>query len=217
MPDQTQVSQSTSFCRSKAGGARFAACLVMYAGAVSVPLILGGVLKLPKDQVALLISADLFACGLVTLIQTVGIWQVGIRLPVMMGVTFAAVGPMIAMASTPGFGLLNIYGAVIAAGIFGTIVAPLVSRMLPVFPACGDRYRDHRHRHHLDACRRQLGGRAPVPTMPGYGDPFRLIVALDRSRLDPGDRRNMCAASSATSPCCSGSSSASSSPWLSAR
>ena len=44
--------------------------LVMYAGAVSVPLILGGVLKLPKDQVAFLISADLFACGLVTLMQT---------------------------------------------------------------------------------------------------------------------------------------------------
>src|SRR5690242_11218460 len=75
--------------------------LVMYAGAVAVPLILGGVMKLPKDQVALLISADLFACGLVTLIQTVGVWRFGIRLPIMMGVTFAAVGPMIAMASNP--------------------------------------------------------------------------------------------------------------------
>ena len=43
--------------------------LVMYAGAVAVPLILGAALKLPRDQVALLIDADLFACGIATFIQ----------------------------------------------------------------------------------------------------------------------------------------------------
>ena len=42
--------------------------LVMYAGAVAVPLILGAALKLPRDQVALLINADLFACGIATFI-----------------------------------------------------------------------------------------------------------------------------------------------------
>src|ERR1700712_2750500 len=46
--------------------------LVMYANAVAVPLILGGALKLPKDQIAMLINADLFACGIATLIQTIG-------------------------------------------------------------------------------------------------------------------------------------------------
>ena len=44
--------------------------LVMYANAVAVPLIVGGALHLPKDQIALLINADLFACGIATLIQT---------------------------------------------------------------------------------------------------------------------------------------------------
>src|SRR5262245_6735139 len=73
--------------------------LVMYAGAVAVPLIVGRALKLPPEQVALLISADLFCCGLVTLIQSFGLGRFfGIQLPVMMGVTFAAVGPMVAMA-----------------------------------------------------------------------------------------------------------------------
>lgn len=43
--------------------------LVMYAGAVAVPLILGAALKLPKDQIAFLINADLFACGIATMIQ----------------------------------------------------------------------------------------------------------------------------------------------------
>ncbi len=37
--------------------------LVMYAGAIAVPMIIGGALKLPKDQVAFLIAADLFCCG----------------------------------------------------------------------------------------------------------------------------------------------------------
>ncbi len=108
--------------------------LVMYAGAVAVPLIIGGALKLPKEQMAQLINADLFACGLATLVQSLGVWRFGIRLPVMMGVTFAAVGPMVVMAGTPDLGLLGIYGAVIGAGIFGILVAPVISRMLPLFP-----------------------------------------------------------------------------------
>jgi NCS2 family nucleobase:cation symporter-2 len=108
--------------------------LVMYAGAVAVPLIVGGALKLPKEQLALLINADLFACGLVTLCQALGIWRFGIRLPVMMGVTFAAVSPMVVMATNPEIGITGIFGAVIAAGVFGILVAPLISWMLPMFP-----------------------------------------------------------------------------------
>jgi NCS2 family nucleobase:cation symporter-2 len=108
--------------------------LVMYAGAIAVPLIIGGALKLPKEQIAFLINADLFCCGIVTLIQSLGIWKFGIRLPVMMGVTFAAVGPMLAMAGNPQLGILGIYGAVIAAGIFGIVVAPVMSSLVRFFP-----------------------------------------------------------------------------------
>src|SRR3982751_1121729 len=108
--------------------------LVMYAGAVAVPLIIGRALKLPPEDIAFLISADLFACGLATLVQCFGFPGVGIRLPVMMGVTFASVGPMLAMAASPEVGLLGIYGSVIAAGVFGILVAPFMSRLLPLFP-----------------------------------------------------------------------------------
>jgi uric acid transporter len=45
--------------------------LVMYAGAVAVPLSVGGALELPKEQIAFLINADLFACGIVTLIHAI--------------------------------------------------------------------------------------------------------------------------------------------------
>jgi xanthine/uracil permease len=79
--------------------------LVMYANAVAVPLIIGGALHLPKDQMAMLINADLFACGIATLIQTVGFGPFGIRLPIIMGVTAVSISPMLAMAAMPGVGL----------------------------------------------------------------------------------------------------------------
>jgi NCS2 family nucleobase:cation symporter-2 len=109
--------------------------LVMYAGAIAVPLIIGRALKLQPEQVAALISADLFCCGLVTLIQSLGIGKLfGIRLPVMMGVTFASVSPMLAMAANPTLGITGIFGAVIGAGVISIFIAPFVSRVLALFP-----------------------------------------------------------------------------------
>jgi len=111
--------------------------MVMYAGAIAVPLIVGRALKLSPEQVALLISADLFACGIVTLIQSLGFGRYfGIRLPVMMGVTFAAVGPMVAFANAmPGVeGARAIFGAIIGAGVLSMLIAPMISRLLRFFP-----------------------------------------------------------------------------------
>ena len=109
--------------------------LVMYANAVAVPLIIGGALHLPKDQMAMLINADLFACGIATLIQTVGFGPFGIRLPIIMGVTAVSISPMLAMTAMPGVGLTGIYGAVLVGGIFGLCVAPFVKYVLRFFPA----------------------------------------------------------------------------------
>ena len=111
--------------------------LVMYAGAVAVPLIVGRALKLSPEDVAFLISADLFCCGIVTIIQSFGMTRYfGIQLPVMMGVTFASVGPMVAMAGTyPGTdGARIIFGSIIGAGIIAMLIAPFISRMLRFFP-----------------------------------------------------------------------------------
>ncbi|WP_425261424.1 nucleobase:cation symporter-2 family protein [Rubrivivax sp. RP6-9] len=111
--------------------------LVMYAGAIAVPLIVGRALQLSPEQVALLISADLFCCGLVTLVQSLGMTRwFGIRLPVMMGVTFAAVGPMVAFAQAmPGVdGARAIFGAIIGAGVLSMLLAPAVSKLLRFFP-----------------------------------------------------------------------------------
>ena len=106
--------------------------LAMYAGAVAVPLILATAIGLPEEDLVYLINADLFTCGVATLIQAVGLWKVGIRLPIVQGVTFAAVTPMILIGQSGG--LPAIYGSVIVAGIVTLLVSPYFSKLLRFFP-----------------------------------------------------------------------------------
>ena len=106
--------------------------LAMYAGAVAVPLILANAIGLSGEELVYLINADLFTCGVATLIQTVGFWKVGFRLPIIQGVTFAAVTPMILIGEAGG--LTAIYGSVIVAGIITFLVSPYFSRLLRFFP-----------------------------------------------------------------------------------
>ena len=106
--------------------------LAMYAGAVAVPLILANAIGLPEEQLVYLINADLFTCGVATLIQTVGFRKIGFRLPIIQGVTFAAVTPMILIGQAGG--LTAIYGSVIVAGIITFLLSPYFSRLLRFFP-----------------------------------------------------------------------------------
>ncbi|MFH9675039.1 nucleobase:cation symporter-2 family protein [Streptomyces sp. NPDC017405] len=107
--------------------------LAMYAGAVAVPLIVGGAMKLSPADLAYLITADLLVCGIATLVQCVGFRHFGVRLPVMQGCTFAAVSPMVLIGTTQG-GLPAIYGSVIVAGLAIMLLAPVFGRLLRFFP-----------------------------------------------------------------------------------
>src|SRR5690349_21144014 len=72
---------------------------IMYAGAVAVPLIVGGALGLPAATTALLVSADLLVSGLATVFQSVGIAKiVGVRLRVVAGATCTVLSTMISVA-----------------------------------------------------------------------------------------------------------------------
>lgn len=171
--------------------------LVMYAGAIAVPLIIGRALKLPPQTIALLINADLLACGIVTVIQSLGIGPIGIRLPVMMGVTFAAVGPMLAIANDASIvgavpagaaqaaidaangteRLLTIFGAAIAAGIFALFMAPLLSLLMPLFPPIVTGSIILMIGISLMRVGVSWAAGAPASSMPAYGEPFNLGVA----------------------------------------
>lgn len=106
--------------------------LAMYAGAVVVPLIIGGALKLTPTQMAYLIAADLFTCGIATLLQVIGTKYVGIKLPVVLGCTFTAVGPIIGIALSSN--LATVYGSIIIAGLFVLLAAPVFGKLLKLFP-----------------------------------------------------------------------------------
>ena len=111
--------------------------LAFYAGAVIVPILLAGAIGLTERELIHLINADLFTCGIASIIQSVGFWKVGVRLPLLQGVTFTAVSPMIAIALAAGGGtegLLVIYGAVIVAGLVTFLLAPYFARLIRFFP-----------------------------------------------------------------------------------
>ncbi|HEY2044659.1 MAG TPA: 2-oxo-4-hydroxy-4-carboxy-5-ureidoimidazoline decarboxylase [Jatrophihabitans sp.] len=111
--------------------------LAFYAGAVIVPILLASAIHLSTAELIHLINADLFTCGIASIIQSVGLWKIGVRLPLLQGVTFTAVSPMITIGLAAGGGtkgLVAIYGAVIVAGLFTFLMAPYFSRLIRFFP-----------------------------------------------------------------------------------
>lgn len=107
--------------------------LSMYGGVIAPPLIVGSAAGLAADQTGLLVAAALFVSGAATLLQTLGIPFFGSRLPLVQGISFAAVSTMTAVA-TKGGGLPAVFGSIIAAGVVGLIVAPFFSRIVRLFP-----------------------------------------------------------------------------------
>ena len=116
--------------------------LAFYAGAVVVPIFIASQLGLDDVTKIHLINADLLTCGIATIIQSAGIGRfIGVRLPLIQGVTFTAVSPLIAIgaaATPPGAdpktGLATMYGSIIAVGLLVFLVAPIFSKFLRFFP-----------------------------------------------------------------------------------
>ncbi|MBU3144009.1 nucleobase:cation symporter-2 family protein [Clostridium sp. CF012] len=108
--------------------------LAMYAGALAVPIIVGTAIGLTPQQIGYLVAADLFTCGIATLIQSLGFGKhIGVKLPVIMGCSFVSVAPMITIGKASG--LPVIYGAVICAGIFVVLISFFFGKLLKFFPS----------------------------------------------------------------------------------
>ena len=109
--------------------------LTMYGGMIAVPLIIGQAAGLSAGDVGLLIAASLFAGGLATLLQTLGIPFFGCRLPLVQGVSFASVATMVAIIGNDGTGGMQVvFGAVIVSSLVGLLITPLFSRIIKYFP-----------------------------------------------------------------------------------
>ena len=116
--------------------------LAFYAGAVVVPFFIAKQLGLDDETLIHLINADLLTCGIATIIQSAGIGRfIGVKLPLIQGVTFTAVSPLIAIgaaATPPGAdpktGLATMYGSIIAVGLLVFLAAPFFAKILRFFP-----------------------------------------------------------------------------------
>ncbi|MFC0297233.1 nucleobase:cation symporter-2 family protein [Geobacillus jurassicus] len=106
--------------------------LAMYAGAIVVPLIVGGALHLTSEQLTYLVAIDLLTCGIATFLQAWKNKWFGIGLPVMLGCTFTAVGPMIAIGGQ--YGMPAVYGAILCAGAVVVLISPYFGKLRALFP-----------------------------------------------------------------------------------
>ena len=138
--DPHPVDQVPSFGRLTVLGIQHV--LAFYAGAVIVPWVIAQNLGLDTQTLIHLINADLFTCGIATIIQSAGIGRfIGVKLPLIQGVTVTAVSPLIAIgaaATPPGAdpktGLATMYGSIIAVGLIVFLVAPFFAKLLRFFP-----------------------------------------------------------------------------------
>ncbi|MFE2915256.1 nucleobase:cation symporter-2 family protein [Kitasatospora indigofera] len=107
----------------------------MYAGVAAPPLIIGAAAGLGPAQLTTLLAASLFIAGIATLLQTLGFWKVGSRLPFVNGVSFATVSPILAVvAAKKDAALPLIFGSTIVAGLFCFLLAPVFCRLVRFFP-----------------------------------------------------------------------------------
>lgn len=106
--------------------------LVFYATAVLVPIVIGRSLGLPHSEIVYLISADLLACGVATLVQSAGIWRFGARMPVVHGL--ASFGIPVAISIAKVYGLPTLFGSVITSGIAALLIVTFGARVLKLFP-----------------------------------------------------------------------------------
>lgn len=132
----SRVDEKFGFGKSTILGMQHVA--VMYGGAVAVPILIAGALGLTQEQLVYLISFDLFTCGIVSLIQTLGIGNfVGAKLPALMAISFVVVGPAISIGTGHGGGtegLTYILGGVIGAGVLVTILSQFATQLVRFFP-----------------------------------------------------------------------------------
>lgn len=104
--------------------------LAMYAGAMLVPIIVGTSLKFSAEEIAYLVTVDIFMCGVATFLQANKVTGTG--LPIVLGCTFTAVAPMILIGQTKGLDVL--YGSLLISGILVVLIAPFFSYLVKFFP-----------------------------------------------------------------------------------
>ncbi|MCE2353772.1 purine permease [Streptococcus thermophilus] len=107
--------------------------LAMYSGSILVPIMIAGALGYSAHQLTYLISTDIFMCGVATFLQLQLNKHFGIGLPVVLGVAFQSVAPLIMIGKSHGSGAM--FGALIISGIYVIFVSGVFSKFANLFPS----------------------------------------------------------------------------------
>src|SRR5436305_2388339 len=106
--------------------------LVMFTAMVGGPLIVGRLLNLPEGTRIAMVSGTMIGCGIATLISALGMGFVGPRLPIVMGVFYIFIGPIVAVGKE-----INLAAAMTALIIGGAVQfawSPLIGKLHRFFP-----------------------------------------------------------------------------------
>lgn len=106
--------------------------LAMFAGNVTVPLVIAGSLGLATGETTFLIQCAMLVAGVTTLLQTKRRGPVGANLPIVMGTSFGFLPTSIAIGKQ--FGLSGILGAAFIGGFFETILGFFLKPLRKFFP-----------------------------------------------------------------------------------
>ena len=110
--------------------------LAMLIGNISPAIILSGAVGLNAEDSTILIQTCMFIAGIATLLQLYPIggfgFRVGSRLPVIMGVSFAYVPTVLAIAGD--YGIAGVLGAELIGGFVAILVGIFIKRLRKYFP-----------------------------------------------------------------------------------
>ena len=105
--------------------------LAMFAGNITVPIIIAGIFGQTPEEKIFLIQMALFVAGVATIIQTVGYKDIGSRLPIIQGTSFAFIPIMIPFKAA---GLGAVFTAAFIGGIFQVFIGKVLKPIRRLFP-----------------------------------------------------------------------------------
>lgn len=106
--------------------------LVMFTAMVGGPLIVARLLNLPADTRIEMVTGTMIGCGLATMVSALGVGFIGPRLPIVMGVFYIFIGPMVAIAKE--VSLAAAMTALMIGGLVQFAWSPLIGRLHRFFP-----------------------------------------------------------------------------------
>jgi uric acid transporter len=106
--------------------------LVMFTAMVGGPLIVARLLNLPDETRVTMVSGTMIGCGIATMISALGVGFIGPRLPIVMGVFYIFIGPIVAISKD--VSLAAAMTALMIGGLVQFAWSPLIGKLHRFFP-----------------------------------------------------------------------------------